>query len=594
MHTGSDGTLAKRHTPGMSKAFARASRTKPLPEGDDAHGLPKCLKTRDVVGFGLGVTVGAGVFMATGKAAQEAGPAVTLAFLVAAVGCSCTGLCYAELAALAPSSGSSYTFVYHAAGELPACLVGLTNIVNAVLSSAAVARGWEGYLRLFLLSMGLPPPNFMEGFAWGPLQVSVLAPLLIVVVVAINLCGTLAISSFNNVVTFLSVSLLIGYVCGGAAQVNPDLWAPYAPNGAEGIAKGAGSVFFAYIGFDVLATLGAESVNERVVPCGIVMTLLVTTCLYCGVGAVFTGLVDTSDIDMTAPLARAAEQNGLPFLALVVSIGALGNTLTTVIGSIVAIPRYCLSMAQDGLLPTTLVRINRFGAPARSLIVMAGPAVVIAAFFDFSAIADVVSAGALGTFALVCASLVLLRCPRAWDAGASRREESANSEEEDGDCGPWKVQPAAPRSVVLGMTSFVVLTFILGVLFRVPMGGTAWLSKVLLAFVGFCTAIAACVVALPFLCRDAGAHVRAETTHRAGHFQLPLMPLLPMLGMFMNVLLASQMDWLTLIEAAVVQSIGAAFYFGYSAQRSHLNKPSTKVWKPVFDCTVPPEEVNQS
>eukprot|EP00439_Symbiodinium_sp_Y106_P023732 s5063_g2.t3 len=471
------------------------------------------------------------------------------------------GLCYAELAALAPSSGSSYTFVYHAAGvladqilhprtglvlkrlsdflgmcekcsnrgELPACLVGLTNIVNAVLSSAAVARGWEGYLRLFLLSMGLPPPNFMEGFAWGPLQVSVLAPLLIVVVVAINLCGTLAISSFNNVVTFLSVSLLIGYVCGGAAQVNPDLWAPYAPNGAEGIAKGAGSVFFAYIGFDVLATLGAESVNERVVPCGIVMTLLVTTCLYCGVGAVFTGLVDTSDIDMTAPLARAAEQNGLPFLALVVSIGALGNTLTTVIGSIVAIPRYCLSMAQDGLLPTTLVRINRFGAPARSLI------------------------------------------------------------------DPWlpssktSYQSTAIRHHALGsgMTSFVVLTFILGVLFRVPMGGTAWLSKVLLAFVGFCTAIAACVVALPFLCRDAGAHVRAETTHRAGHFQLPLMPLLPMLGMFMNVLLALQMDWLTLIEAAVVQSIGAAFYFGYSAQRSHLNKPSTKdvVWKPVFDCT---------
>ena len=208
----------------------------------------------------------------------------------------------------------------------------------------------------------------MEEFSWGPLQISALAPLLIAVVVAINLCGTLAISSFNNVVTFLSVSLLLAYACGGALQVDTELWVPYAPYGAEGIAKGAGSVFFSFIGFDVLATLGAEAVNERVVPCGIVLTLIFTTCLYCGVGAVFTGLVGPDDIDMTAPLARAAEQKGLPFLALLVSIGALGNTLTTVIGSIVANPRYCLSMAQDGLLPATLVRINRFGAPARSLL----------------------------------------------------------------------------------------------------------------------------------------------------------------------------------------------------------------------------------
>ena len=223
-------------------------------------------------------------------------------------------------------------------------------------------------MRLLLLSVGMSPPSFMEGFVWGPLQVSCLAPLLISLVVGINLCGTVAITTFNNVVTFVSVSLLLVYVCGGALQVDTSLWDPYAPHGGVGIAKGAGSVFFSYIGFDVLATLGAESVNEKVVPCGIVLTLLITTCLYCSVGAVYTGLVESGDIDMTAPLARAAEQKGLPILALLVSIGAVGNTLTTVIGSIVANPRYCLSMAQDGLLPATLVRINRFGAPARSLL----------------------------------------------------------------------------------------------------------------------------------------------------------------------------------------------------------------------------------
>ena len=247
-------------------------------------------------------------------------------------------------------------------------MVGLTNIVNSVLSSAAVARGWEGYMRLLLISTGVNPPAFMEGFSWGPLQVSFLAPVLIGAVVAINLCGTLAISTFNNVVTFISVTLLLVYVFGGATHVDPTLWDPYAPHGSLGIAKGAGSVFFSYIGFDVLATLGAESVNEKVVPCGIVLTLFISTAIYCGVGAVFTGLVDYTEVDMTAPLARAAEQRDLPILALLVSIGAVGNTLTTVIGAIVANPRYCLSMAQDGLLPATLVRLNRFGAPGRSLL----------------------------------------------------------------------------------------------------------------------------------------------------------------------------------------------------------------------------------
>eukprot|EP00913_Durusdinium_trenchii_P029862 g27982.t1 len=324
----------------LTNVLKRASRTKPIPEEEEDGGLRRCLKTRDVVGLGMGVTVGAGVFMATGKASEEAGPAVVIALLIAAFGCGCTGLCYAEMANLAPSTGSSYSFVYHSAGELPACMVGLTNIINNVMTGAAVSRGWEGYLRALLVTVGAPVPQFLEGFAFGPFEdrggsggpgaEGTGAPLLLGFVIAINLCGTLAVSTFNNVVTVGRLAMhgksMLSQNERGAI-LGPSRW------------KDDSSVFFSYIGFDVLATLSTEATHSRVIPLGIVLTLALSTCLYCCVGGVFTGLIKYTDISKTAPLASAAELRGLRWLALLVAIGALGNTLTTVIGCVLAQPR---------------------------------------------------------------------------------------------------------------------------------------------------------------------------------------------------------------------------------------------------------------
>ncbi|CAE8586705.1 unnamed protein product, partial [Polarella glacialis] len=275
-----------------------------------------------------------------------AGPGVTLSFLLAALGCSFSGLCYAELSTLAPSAGSSYSFSYFAVGECTACVVGLVNIAGNVLAAAAVARGWEGYTRLFLLKLGVQPPEVFGGFHLGPFQASPVAALLIVVIVAINFLGTKATSAFNNVVTFASVTLLCCFIAGAAPYVEPANWQPMLPHGTHGVVEAAGTVFFAYLGFDVLATLGEEAEHPNVVPRGIVLTLLLSGILYCATGLVFTGLVSYPEIEVTAPLARAADLRGLHRLAVAVSAGAVGNTLTTVIGGVLGGPRICYVMAQ--------------------------------------------------------------------------------------------------------------------------------------------------------------------------------------------------------------------------------------------------------
>jgi len=574
----------------LKNVLTRASRTKPIPEEETDGGLHRCLRTKDVVGLGLGVTVGAGVFMATGKASSEAGPAVTFALLIAGFGCGCTGLCYAEMANLAPSTGSSYTFVYHSAGELPACMVGLTNIVNNVLSGAAVARGWEGYMRALLATLGVPIPGFLQGFELAMFEVSLLAPLLLGFVVMINLCGTVAVSTFNNVVTVGSVTMLIIYVIGGAVNVSPENWSPFMPTGTTGIAQAAGSVFFSYIGFDVLATLSAEATHSRVIPLGIVLTLVITTCLYCSVATVFTGLIRYTDIAKVAPLAQAAEERGLHWLALLVSIGALGNTLTTVIGCVLAQPRLCLAMAQDGLLPSNLVRVNRFGAPARSLLVLSAPALLFATFFDFHKIADVVSTGALCSFSLVCTSLILMRCPRALNTGPSVASHSGSNEEESVPVRPAAPSTQTPRQVVAGIITFALCVFICGVLFRVPTNDTfsVWAVRSSLVLVSLIGVSAAIMICIPFWKSKEDTYTWAEQTKRAHGFKLPLMPLPPLIGIMMNVLLISQMSFLTLLEALFLQTAAAAFYFGYSYSRSHLNRSTKKTWAPVFASTIPP------
>jgi len=429
-------------------ALVRACRTKPIPVNlhDTASnaGLRRCLRLRDVVGFGVGVTVGAGIFVATGEAAAQAGTGVALSFLLAAFGCGCSGLCYAEMSTVAPTAGSAYSFSYNGIGEWAACIVGLMNIAGNILSAAAVARGWASYLWLLLLEIGLDVPRGLAALDLGPFMASPAAFFLVVFLGCVNLMGTSVTAKMNGCITAVSVLLLLAFIAGSIPAVDTVRWWPLLPRGVGGVFRAAGTVFFAYLGFDILACLSDEVEDPQVIPRGIVLTLFLSTFLYAATALVFTGLVTGDEIDVRAPLAAAARLRGLDALSSLVAVGAVGNTMTTVVGSMLGVPRVMYAMSQDGLLPPALGRLNKQGTPVCALLVTLVPTSVCAALFEFGVLAEVVSAGALCSFSFVCVTVVLLRLrapadpEEAGDAEQAVDAEKADAKEQgkDEDCAP--------------------------------------------------------------------------------------------------------------------------------------------------------------
>lgn len=589
-------------------AISRFGSLKPLPEPGvlAGTGLRKCLKLHDIIGFGLGVTVGGGVFVATGAAAQEAGPAVLLSFLLAAFGCGCTGLCYAELSLLAPSAGSSYTFAYHAIGEFAAFAIGTYNIAGNILSGAAVARGWAAYVSLLVEEVGLVSEEAVvasNGWAMSPLALG-----LVLLVGALNLLGTRATSIANGAVTAVSVALLLGYVLLSAPFVDPARWRPFFASGFSGVLRGSGTVFFAYLGFDLLTCLSEEAEDARVVPRGIVCTLLISTAIYAATAAAFTGLVAHNEIEADAPLASAARLRGLDALAVMISLGAVGNTLTTVIGSVVGGPRVCFVMAQDGLVPARLATVNKRGAPVLTLAVTVLPMAACAGFMEFGALADIVSAGALITFSTVCACLVLLRCSTAPGGSDSApaplptaaaepgtrgsptvvgRRATAAEEGGDGDqaAPPATADPddvallqdtaatlEAPPGLGRALAAYGASCFLAAVLLRMPSDHAPGGSVAALAAGGGAAAAlvamaCACFVVSKVRCGpgDAGGVTPAMRSRGGRSFQLPFAPFIPLTGILVNALLLSEMPLASLLCLSVVYLGAFVLYVAYAA-----------------------------
>jgi basic amino acid/polyamine antiporter, APA family len=395
--------------------------------------LNRVLDRRTLTSVGLGSMIGSGIFVLTGTvAAQQTGPAVTLAFLVAAFGCGLAALCYAELASMIPVAGSAYSYTYATLGEGIAWFVGWNLALEYVMSGAAVAVGWSGYVVNLLAEFGVHLPDSLTNAPLakvhgtlhhlGPSGAIINLPAVLIVVALTWVCyiGVRQSTSVNNVMVAIKISIILLFIVVGIGFVSTGLWHPYLPTntgdfghfGFSGVLQGAAIIFFAYIGFDQAATTAQEARNpQRDVPWGILAALLISTTLYVAMAAIMTGMVSYTELNVPAPVAVALDAHPeLRWLGLPVKIGAIVGLTSVILMSLLGQPRIFMAMSRDGLLPPSMQTVHpKYRTPHIATLVTGVIAAFFAGLFPLDVLGELISIGILIAFSAVCAGVVVLR-----------------------------------------------------------------------------------------------------------------------------------------------------------------------------------------
>jgi len=426
------------------KQVATRWRTKSVEQSiadtdDPSTRLRKDLTWWDLTVFGVSVVVGAGIFTVTASTAGNiTGPAISVSFVIAAVTCGLAALCYAEFASTLPVAGSAYTFSYATFGEFVAWIIGWDLVLEFAIGAAVVAKGWSSYLGTVF--------GFGGGIAnVGGWQVDWGALVIVAIVATLLVMGTKLSSNFSAIITAIKVAVVLLVVIVGAFYIKIANYTPFVPpsesgdaagsgldqsvfsllTGAEGshyglygVLAGASIVFFAFIGFDVVATTAEETKNpQRDVGKGILASLAIVTLLYVAVSVVLSGMVSytalkTGADGSKANLATAFAANGVGWAATVISIGALAGLTTVVMVLMLGQSRVLFAMARDGLLPRSLAKTGRHGTPVRITVVVAVLIAVAASVFPIDKLEEMVNVGTLFAFILVSAGVIVLRRTR--------------------------------------------------------------------------------------------------------------------------------------------------------------------------------------
>ena len=393
-----------------------------------ASGMLKNLAAVDLLMLGIGAVIGTGIFVLTGVAAAKyAGPAVPLSFILSGLTCALAGLAYAEFASIVPASGSAYTYAYASLGEFIAFIVGWNLILEYTVTSSAVAVGWSGYVVGLFASAGLVLPHELvvapaEGGIFN------LPAVLITLFLSFLLVrGTKESVKLNRILVFVKLAAIFLFLVLAAPHVDATNWEPFLPFGYSGVVSGAAIVFFAYIGFDAVATTAEECRNAaRDLPVGIIGSLFICTLLYAVVAAVLTGVVPYSMLDTAEPVAFALRHIGYNVGSAIVAVGAICGITTVLLVLLYGQSRIFFAMSRDGMVPANVCKIHRrFHTPYRVTILGAIFVSVIAGVFPIGMIAEMANIGTLSAFLIASIGVMVLRktepdlkrnfkCPAVW------------------------------------------------------------------------------------------------------------------------------------------------------------------------------------
>jgi APA family basic amino acid/polyamine antiporter len=430
--------------------FRKKSATELIKHGDDSaehHSMNKVLRVKDLTFFGIAAIIGGGTFSAIGNACFSGGPAVIFLYIICAVACGFTAMCYAEFASRVPISGSAYTYAYVSFGELFAWIIGWALLMEYSIGNIYIAFSWSGYFTNLLDGVGLHLPEYLtinykeahrafidnkagEGLtAWlSAPQVNGLRIIFDLPAVIINVLitwlvyiGTKESRNISNAMVIIKLAIIVLIIIVGVFYINVDNWHPFMPNGFGGVMGAVSGVFFAYIGFDAVSTLAEESENpQRDLPRGMIYSLIICTVVFIILCLVLTGMASYTLLGVSDPLAEIFKIKGVKWMLFIVSIAAVVAMSSVLLVFQMGQPRIWMTMSRDGLLPKRFASIHpKYKTPGFATIVTGFVVGVPLFFTDEKFVLDFTSIGTLFAFVLVCGGILML--PQRTDDGVATK-----------------------------------------------------------------------------------------------------------------------------------------------------------------------------
>lgn len=383
-----------------------------LKQHAEKNALRRSLGALDLTLLGVGVIVGAGIFVLTGHAAAEhAGPAIMLSFVLSSFICILVCLAYAEMAAAIPIAGSAYTYTYTATGEFPAWMVGWVLILEYTVGASAVAGGWSAYLVGLLRSSGLNIPKSLTTVPWDGGIINLPATLLALFLTFLLVRGIKESAKTNRILVFIKLAAIFIFLFIAAPNIDVTNWQPFFPYGKAGIAAGAAVIFFSYLGVDSLATAAEETRDpQKNMPIGIISSLIICTILYVSVSAAMTGAVSYTELNTDEPVALVLRKLGYHFGSALVGVGAIAGLTTVCLVMIYAQTRAFFAMSRDGLIPHKLCKVHpKYGTPHIVTIIVGTGVALMSGLLPIKLVAELCNVGTLFAFIVATSGLLVMR-----------------------------------------------------------------------------------------------------------------------------------------------------------------------------------------